>query len=125
MQLMTIFAMLFAAGGVLFALQNHETVSVALFMWHFESSLAVVVLLTLALGGLVVALVSTPATLRRQWDLKRQLKRVGELELRCSTLERELADARRGTPRPDAAALYTEMPHLIAASPESGGSNNA
>jgi uncharacterized integral membrane protein len=118
MQLLTIFAMLAAAGGVLFALQNHATVSVSLFVWNFEASLAIVVLLALALGGLAVALVSTPGTLRRQWAINRQQKRIEELELRIATLQKEAAEAARiagsHATEPAAESLYKEMPHLIA-----------
>jgi len=118
MQLLTILAMLAAAGGVLFALQNHETVSVSLFVWHFEASLAVVLLLALSAGGLIVALVSTPSTLRRQWAIGRQQKRIEELELRLTSLQRELDELHRRIPVVEAEAVepspYREMPKLIA-----------
>lgn len=118
MQLLTIFGMLVAAGGVVFALQNHETVALSLFAWRFEASLAVVVLLALALGGLIVALVSTPSTLRRQWALNRQQKRIEELELRIETLQREAVARSAGNQAGDASAAespYKEMPRLVAA----------
>ncbi|MBL0168581.1 MAG: DUF1049 domain-containing protein [Propionivibrio sp.] len=122
MQLLTIFAMLAAAAGVLFALQNHETVALSLFVWNFKASLAIVVLLALALGGLVVALVSTPATLRRQWAMGRQQKRIEELELRVATLQKEVAEAGRSADSTATATAntspYKEMPQLI-----SGNSN--
>jgi putative membrane protein len=119
MQLLTIFAMLAAAGGVVFALQNQETVAVSLLIWNFEASLAVVLLLALALGGLVVALVSTPATLRHQWTISRQQKQLGELTLRVKTLEGEADEFRRRISMIDAGqgveSPYKEMPTLIAA----------
>ena len=115
MQLLTIFGMLVAAGGVVFALQNHETVALSLFAWRFEASLAVVVLLALALGGMIVALVSTPATLRRQWELNRQQKRIQELELRVETLQREASSQAATNSVPNQpGSLYKEMPQLIA-----------
>jgi uncharacterized integral membrane protein len=118
MQLLTIFAMLVAAGGVVFALQNHETVAVSLLVWNFEASLAIVLLLALALGGLVVALVSTPTTLRHQWTISRQQKQIGELTLRVKTLEGEADELRRRLSTTDvgqgAESPYKEMPALIA-----------
>lgn len=118
MQLLTIFAMLAAAGGVVFALQNQETVAVSLLIWNFEASLAVVLLLALALGGLVVALVSTPATLRHQWTINRQQKQLAELTLRVKTLEGEADELRRRIPTSDVRlgveSPYKEMPTLIA-----------
>ena len=53
MQLFTIAAMLFAALGVAFALQNSIPVTVAFLFWRFDSSLALVLLLTLAIGCLL------------------------------------------------------------------------
>ena len=85
MQLLTITAMVFAACAVLFALQNNIAVAVTFLFWHFDGSLAIVLLLALALGGFIVALVSTPGTLRRQWVIKRLNKRVAELESTCSS----------------------------------------
>ena len=80
MQLITIVAMLVAVFGVAFALQNNVPATVTFLLWHFEASLATVLLLTLAAGGFIVALVSTPSTLRRQWAMNRQSKRIAELE---------------------------------------------
>lgn len=80
MQLLTLVSLLFAACGVIFALQNNVPVTVTFLLWRFDSSLAIVLLLALAIGGLVVALVSTPVTLRRQWTVVRQKKRISELE---------------------------------------------
>lgn len=116
MQLLTIFGMLVAAAGVVFAMQNHETVAVALFIWRFEASLATVVLLSLTLGGLIVALVSTPSTLRRQWAFNKQQKRIEEQELRIEALQREAATrSGSGPASPPAESPYKEMPRLIAA----------
>ena len=94
MQLFTIFAMLFTAGGVMFAFQNNVPVTVNFFMWRFDSSLAMVMLLALVTGGIIVALVSTPATVKRQWALSRLQKRVAALEKECSALEMDLREAR-------------------------------
>lgn len=118
MQLLTILGMLTAAGGVLFALQNHQSVAVSLLFWQFEASLAIVLLLTLSLGGFVVALVSTPSTLRRQWTISRQQKRIDELELRIGTLQKETEELKQRIPVVEAelveASPYKEMPQLIA-----------
>ncbi|TAJ23014.1 MAG: LapA family protein [Rugosibacter sp.] len=92
MQLLTITAMIFAACAVIFALQNNIPVAVTFLLWHFDGSLAIVLLIALALGGFIVALVSTPGTLRRQWAIKRLNKRVSELESTCSSQKANLAD---------------------------------
>ena len=90
MQLLTIFAILFTLGGVLFALQNNVPVMVSFALWQFEGSLALVLLISLALGALIAALVSTPATLRMQWQISRQKSRIARLEQDGKNLERQL-----------------------------------
>jgi uncharacterized integral membrane protein len=80
MQLLTIVAMLFVVLAVLFALQNNIPVVVSFLAWNFEGSLALVLLIALALGGLIVALASTPSTLRRQLMIARLKRRVDEME---------------------------------------------
>lgn len=84
MQLLIISAMLIAACGVVFAMQNDVPVTVTFLLWRFDSSLAMVLLLALAIGGIIVALASTPSTLRRQWMISRLNKRVAQLEKSCA-----------------------------------------
>jgi len=91
MQLMTIAAICFAILAGIFTLQNNGTVSVNFFAWSFESSLALVLLLSLALGALILALVSTPSVLRDRWQLGRQKKRIEELEKLCERQNLEMA----------------------------------
>lgn len=98
MQLITIVAMLVAAGGVVFALQNDIPAGVTFLLWRFDSSLAIILLLTLALGGFIVALVSTPSTLRRQWAAARQGKRVAELEKTCTAQQKTIAELEKLIP---------------------------
>lgn len=93
MQLLTISAMLVAVGGVVFAMQNDVPVTVTFLLWRFDSSLAMVLLLALVIGGTIVALASTPATLRRQWTISRLNKRVAELEKTC--IDQKNASAER------------------------------
>ncbi|MGC2166761.1 MAG: LapA family protein [Gallionella sp.] len=81
MQLVSLVAIFFAIFTVIFALQNNIPVTVTMMMWHFESSLAVVLLLALAIGGAIVALVSTPSTLRRQWEVRRLNQKISDLEI--------------------------------------------
>jgi uncharacterized integral membrane protein len=115
MQLLTIIAMLFTIGGVAFSLQNNVPVTVSFMLWRFDSSLALVLLIALTVGALIVALISTPGTLRRQWKIVRQQKRIGELEARCRDLE--LRQASLGSPEPvetlDEPSIAIGLGHLI------------
>jgi len=80
MQLTILIGLVFAIGAVAFALQNNVPVSVAFLLWRFESALAMVLLLAVALGVLIVALLSTPAVLRLQWTVARQRRHIVGLE---------------------------------------------
>ncbi|MBK1678991.1 lipopolysaccharide assembly protein LapA domain-containing protein [Rhodocyclus tenuis] len=80
MQIAIIAAILTAIGGVAFAMQNNVPVTVNFLFWRFDSSLAMVLLLALACGALIVALLSTPATLKRQWQLAQQKRLIDDLE---------------------------------------------
>lgn len=83
MQLLVIIGMVIAACGVVFAIQNNVVVTVAFLLWRFDSSLAIVLLFALVLGGIIIALVSTPSTLKRQWLIAKQRKQIAELEHTC------------------------------------------
>lgn len=126
MQLLAIVAMLVAIGSVMFALQNNVPVTVTFLVWRFDSSLAMVLLLALALGGIVVALISTPATLRRQWAMSRQGKRIDELEKARQGLMDEVADLRSRMPapadqsEPAAPPPYVGLKQLIVGRDEGG-----
>ena len=113
MQLIVILGIIVAIGGVSFALQNTVPVTVTFLVWRFDSSLAMVLLLSLALGALIVALVSTPATLKAQWAAARLRKQLDTaqsanqaLEKRISQLEGKLA----ALPQPAAAQPAASAP---------------
>ena len=91
MQLLTLLAIGFAILAGAFALQNNSPVVVNLFFWSFESSLALVLLASLALGALILGLVNTPAVLRDRWLINRQKKRLEELERICERQGIEMA----------------------------------
>jgi uncharacterized integral membrane protein len=111
MQLLTIAAMLIAACGVTFALQNTVPVAVTFLLWRFDSSLAMVLLLSLAVGGFIVALVSTPSTLRRQWAMTRQNARIAELQKTVATQRETIATLGARLPVAEA-AIVAERPYI-------------
>lgn len=87
MRLTVLIASLLAILVALFAVQNSVTTTVAFLTWRFESSLAVVLVTTFALGVACMALIGTPANLRQRWD--RRQRRI-EIEL----LQSEIRDLR-------------------------------
>lgn len=82
MQSFLIAALGIAVLTVIFALQNAIPVGVTFLFWSFEGSLALVLMLTFALGVLVSLLVSTPAIVKRKSTISNQKKKIEELESR-------------------------------------------
>jgi putative membrane protein len=90
MQLIMILGIAVAIAAVAFALQNNVPVTVTFLFSRFESSLAMVLLLSHALGAIIVALVSAPRTLRSQWQLSRQRSEIADLKAANAELETKL-----------------------------------
>lgn len=108
MQLKVIAAILVAMAGVIFATQNNVPVTVNFLLWRFDSSLALVLLSALALGAIIIALLTTPDMVRRQWRQSRQKRRIEELEGICNAQKEKLSAALR---LPDDEASVTEKKH--------------
>lgn len=79
MQSFLIVALGLAILTVIFALQNAIPVGVTFLVWKFEGSLALVLMLTFALGVLVSLLLSIPAILKRRSAISNQKKKIEEL----------------------------------------------
>ena len=91
--------------------------AVSLLAWHFEASLAVVVLLSLALGDLIIALVSTGDRCAgngrcRGSETDRRTRTAG-----ADAGKGEIAEAHRKSSVPNAevvsASPYKELPRMI------------
>ena len=92
MQLLLILGIVFAIGAVTFALQNNIPVTVAFAVWRYDSSLAVVLLVALALGALIAGLISTPSVIKGQWAGARLRRLVASLEDDKALLERRVRE---------------------------------
>ncbi|HZR68896.1 MAG TPA: LapA family protein [Burkholderiales bacterium] len=101
MQLGIIIAIAIAIAAVAFALQNNVPVTVTFLVWRFDSSLAMVLLLALAIGAIVMALVTAPGAMRARWTLSRQRKEISDLRSQVS---------RPGPPEPPESAPRIETP---------------
>lgn len=80
MRISLISAISIALLTLLFAAQNSAFITIRLFIWTFEASLALVVVVTLGLGGIIGLLVSLPAALRRGWTSSKRKRTIQELE---------------------------------------------
>lgn len=101
MQFKIFAAILIAVISVLFAMQNNVPVTINFLIWNFESSLALVLLLSLALGASVVSLLTMPNAVRQQLLMLRQKRRIEELEEISDIQKRKLSEA-------------TQKPHVAA-----------
>jgi uncharacterized integral membrane protein len=122
MQLAILIGLAFAIGAVAFALQNNVPVTVTFILWRFDSTLAMVLLIALAIGALVTALLSTPAVLRLQWRVARQGRQITALEAANEELNAEVRRLGAG-----AVQSQPEQPSALARMAPRGpsGSGNA
>ena len=81
-----ILALAFAIVAVIFALQNTEVVTVAFFGMSYTGSLALVILVAVALGILIGVLVMAPGNIKNKIASSRSRKMIGSLE---SSLEEQ------------------------------------
>jgi uncharacterized integral membrane protein len=75
-----ILALAFAIVAVIFALQNPTMVSVSLFGYPVDGSLALVILVAVGLGILIGVLVMTPGRIKSSLSNARNRKKIGSLE---------------------------------------------
>ena len=94
MQVLLIIALLIAVLAVIFALQNAVTVSIAFLVWKTEGSLALVLLVALAVGALISFLASLPAIIRGAWTTASQKRRIAEIETSLADSTQKLDETR-------------------------------
>ncbi len=75
-----ILALLFALLAVIFALGNTEVVTVSFLTWHVEGSLALILLVSVALGILIGILLMTPRVIKQKLALSGEKKRLKNTE---------------------------------------------
>jgi uncharacterized integral membrane protein len=96
MQIFLFISLFVAAIAVLFALQNTAVVEINFLFWNFEGSLALLLLIALALGALISFFASLPSILRRNNLIRNLQKKITELESRVAdqVLKLSAAEAR-------------------------------
>ena len=99
MQLLIILGIAFAVGAVTFALQNNAPVTVTFASWHYDGSLAVVLLIAIGMGALIAGLVSTPSVIRGQWAGARLRRQVARLEDERASLEHRVQELELAMPQ--------------------------
>jgi lipopolysaccharide assembly protein A len=81
---MVISALALALLTVVFVMQNGLAISVRLFLWHFEGSLALILIITFVLGFVASSLLTLSGIFRRSRAIKAHKKRIEELEDKLS-----------------------------------------
>jgi len=76
--------------GGLLAIQNNAIVTISVAVWEYQASLALILLLSLAAGAFITALISTPGTLRMQWRIRRQQAQIERLKTERAVLQERL-----------------------------------
>lgn len=119
-----ILALVIAIIAVIFALQNTTAITISFFLWQVSGSLALVVLITLALGVLVGWLFAAPSLVKGSFQGSSQRKRITALEKEVSeykanleklqgqvkSLEADLAAARAASASNDAPSASSAPP---------------
>jgi len=80
MRFFIVLALLIALVIVLFAVQNSAIVTVSFLSFHYNGSLALILIVVFTLGLLTGILISIPSLLRKSSDLREQKRRVKQLE---------------------------------------------
>ncbi|MEC4985893.1 MAG: LapA family protein [Oscillatoria sp. PMC 1068.18] len=80
LRLLLISGLLIAFLAIVFALQNASFIAVNFLLWRFQGSLALILLLTLALGVIAGILVCSPIVIKRNWKIASVKKKIKEME---------------------------------------------
>jgi uncharacterized integral membrane protein len=106
MILILILGFVLGAGVILFILQNTAVVALSFLGWQFESSIAVIVLLSLLIGVILTALMTLPGAIGSSFAMRR-LRKHNEALTREAEVHKQAADDASSrlvaaqTPQPD------------------------
>lgn len=93
MHIFLILSLAIAIIAVVFAMQNLATVTVSFLFWSVDSSLALVLLITLAAGVLISLMASLPGLVRGKWAESGNKKRLSVLEAERSAYQQKAAES--------------------------------
>ncbi|MBQ6504229.1 MAG: DUF1049 domain-containing protein [Flexilinea sp.] len=93
MQFVIIFALIVSIFAVMFALQNPNIVTVQFMAWKFEQPLALFLLIAMAIGALIISILTIPGWIRNRQMRSKHRKEMAELEDNLSKYRSNLIDA--------------------------------
>ena len=88
-----IFALIVSIFAVMFALQNPTIVPLTFIIWNFEEPLALFLLISIAVGALIISVLTIPGWLKSRKQIGKHHKEVAELEDNLSKYRSNLIDA--------------------------------
>ena len=109
MQVFLFFALFIAILAIIFAIQNNDTTTVSFFIWNTDGSLALVLLITLAVGALISVLASLPSNIKSRWAVRNLRKKITELEANLEELRTQLEEAQKDAQATDITPAPTEF----------------
>lgn len=80
-------ALIIAIFVVTFAIQNANIILISFLAWHFQGSLATVLLLTFALGSIASLLIILPKLVERSFTMSSQNKKLKESQKKLEEKE--------------------------------------
>jgi len=110
MQIFIVIALLISIGAVVFALQNLAAVTISFFIWSIHGSLALVLLVSIAVGVVISLLASLPGLVRARWAGTSQKKKLAALEAENKLYKKRAEEAEK-----EVRALEEQLAALSAA----------
>jgi uncharacterized integral membrane protein len=101
MQIFLFFALFIAILAIIFAVQNNDTTGVSFFVWDFEGSLALILLIAMAAGALISFLASLPTNIKVRWGFRNQKKKITELETSLAEHKQKMEDMQKSLEKAD------------------------
>jgi putative membrane protein len=98
MRLFIVLALLIAVVIVVFALQNSSIVTISFLAFHYNGSLALILVVVFALGLLAGLLISIPSLFRKSSALREQRRKIRQLE---ESVTRDMGSSPAGQERSD------------------------
>ncbi|HWR57661.1 MAG TPA: LapA family protein [Thermodesulfovibrionales bacterium] len=97
MQIFLILSLLISIALILFAVQNAAIVTVSFLSFHYNGSLALILVAVFTLGVLCGILISIPSLLKKSSALREQRKRAKQLEEGMAANRASLGAGQEGT----------------------------
>jgi putative membrane protein len=109
MQIFLFLALVLMGVTIIFAVQNTATTMVRFLTWQTEGSLALVLLVAVAVGALISFFFSLPTHARDKWTVRSQRKKMKELEVELDQQNSKLVDSEKRLAEYDESARLEDI----------------